>query len=186
VCALLRRQEGKLRGRRFGAQRLGNTREDVLLRGETGPPFRRDDFAANGDFEDAGVAFDERRINIQTLLQRGRRTGGVGKVASGVAVGDGDHWGQQLTVSGGRCSTPPLAPLSWGGGGPPSAVVGLTFEQSETSVQLLQKHQTRQAVGQRHGREREHSVCPGKDSSVQTVVSTDYEEQVVVTHLRLA
>ena len=85
------REKGALRTGRFGSQRLGDALDDFLLRGESIPALGRDDFSRHGDLENSGVAFDQRSVDAELLFQRSRRTGGLGEVASGGAVGDGDH-----------------------------------------------------------------------------------------------
>jgi hypothetical protein len=76
---------------RLGTERLGDSLDDFLLRGKSVPSLRRDDFPRDSDLENAGVAFDQRSVDTELLFQRSRRTGGLGEVASGGAVGDGDH-----------------------------------------------------------------------------------------------
>jgi hypothetical protein len=92
----------ELRTGRFGAERLGDALDDFLLGGKSGSSLRRDDFAGDGNLEDAGVALNQLGVDVEFLFQRSRRTGGLGEVASGGAVGDGDHWSAEAN-SGYRC-----------------------------------------------------------------------------------
>jgi hypothetical protein len=80
-----------LRARCLGTQRLGDALDDFLLRRKAIPSLRRDNFSSDGDLENPGVTFDERCFDAELLFQRSRRTGGLGEVASGGAIGDGDH-----------------------------------------------------------------------------------------------
>jgi hypothetical protein len=72
-------------------ERLGDALDDFSLGGEAQPSLGSDDFAGNGNLEDARVPLDQGCLDVEFFLQRGRRTGGLGKVASVGAVLDGNH-----------------------------------------------------------------------------------------------
>ena len=75
----------------LSAQRFGDALNNLLLRGEAVPSLRGDDFPGDGDLENPGVALHQRGVDAEFLFQCSRRTGGLGEVPSGGAVGDGDH-----------------------------------------------------------------------------------------------
>ena len=90
-CANTPARRKALRARYLGAQRLRDAVDNFLLRGKAVPALGRDNFSRDGHLENPGVALDQRCFDAELLFQRSRRTGGLGEVASGGAIGDGDH-----------------------------------------------------------------------------------------------
>jgi hypothetical protein len=65
--------------------------EDLFLGGESSLVMLGEDFlVAERDVEDPSAAADDRRIDIELLLDLGRQTGGSGQEVSNAAVFDRD------------------------------------------------------------------------------------------------
>lgn len=80
-----------LRVWRLSLQGVGDAFDDFLLGRKPIPSLRRDNCSRDGNLENPGVPLNQRRFDAELFLQRSRRTGGLGEVASGGAVGDGNH-----------------------------------------------------------------------------------------------